>query len=363
MSCPIEVDETKGSNGKVLRYTYSLVKPIDTNVLEKLKPNQRNTKTNLPRKTAFATISLLDSPEEEGLAKYLGRAVNKDSFPADLKAMFDEDGALLSENRRKIAYLGLLDRENQDFKNKKNVGTYVKRGNIESIFGLSPSNVNSNSVLKKYYLPHQDESKRELQLVRGSASQLLECLLGPTSPLHELGVEYVILHPVSRELETNYYARKFGFQPALGIPIGLASMVMYNNATEEEEESLLENLEYFPSADAEQGGPEIKKWTRYLLRALDDRVYQLHESTTTGPIMYKKLAQKENSKSEPKTRTLPLQSEPKVLSQPKANTPRLSKKQIARLLFNAIPGTRKLFPPAQAKASKRTMKRRAKHRG
>lgn len=363
MACPIEVDETKGSNGKILRYTYSLVKPIETNVLDTLKPNLRSTNTNLPRKTAFATISLLDSPEEEGLAKYLGRAVNKDSFPADLKAMFGEDGALLPANRRKIAYLGLLDRENQDFKNKKNVGTYVKRGNIESIFGISPNNVNSNKVLKKYYLPHQDESKRELQLVRGSASQLLECLLGPTSPLHELGVEYIILHPVSRELETNYYGRKFGFQPALGVPIGLASMVMYDDPTEEDEESLIENLRYFAPADAEQGGPEIRKWTRYLLRLLDDRVYQLHETTTTGPIMYKKLAEKEKRKSLPKTQTLPPQSEPKLLTQPKSKTPRLSKKQMARLLFNAIPRTRKLFPPAQAKASKRTMKRTAKHRG
>jgi hypothetical protein len=363
MACPIEREESRGANGKVTQYTFSLVKPINSAVLNKLKPNQRNTNTNLPRKTAFATISLLDTKQEEHLAKYLGTAVNKDSFPADLKAMFAEDGSVLPSKRSKIAYLAMLDRTNENFKDGKKKGTFVLEANIESVFGKTPKNIASNNVLKKYYIPDANTKKSQVQLVRGSASQLLECLLGPTSPLHELGVEYVILHPVSRQLETKYYGSKFGFQPALGMPIGLVSIVMMNNPTQSDEEDLVENFEYFEEASAEQGGPEIKKWGPYLLRVLDNRVHQLHESETTGPIMYKKLAEKEKEK--PATQALLPQSEPKNGNQPRNAKPKsmhLSRKQLARLLFNGQPtATRKLFSQVKPQFSKGTMKR-PKHR-
>ncbi len=361
MSCPLKKEIIRANDGTITSYSFSLIKPINAAVLGKVKSNHRSTNTNLPRKAAFANVSILDSRNQAKLAKYLGTAVNKDELPDDLKAMFTEDGSVRVTDRHKIAYLGILDRENQNFKTEKKKGTFVLERNIDSVFGIKPKNISSNDVLKKYYLPDSETTVSQIQLVKGSASQLLNCLLGPTSPLHELGVEYIILHPVSRKLETNYYAKHFGFQPLLGMPQALLSVVMMDKPTKEDEESLVENFEYFGEAEPEFGGPEIKKWNNYYIRLLDDRVYQLYETETTGPIMYKKLADPEQPVSA-KAQTVSARTEP--ISIRLTNTgkkpKKMTKKQIEHLLFNgAVPSrrTRKIHTPRKPNFGKGTRKR------
>ena len=362
MACPIQREERRGDNGKITSYTFYLIKPINSAVLNKLKSNQRTANTSLPRNAAFANITILDSAQEEHLANDLGKAINIEELPADLRAMFAEDGSVLPSERSKIAYIGFIDRTNENFKTQKREGTFVLKGNIESVFDITLNKIASNNVLKKYYLPNENNNaKSQLHLLRGSPSQLLECLLGPTSPLHEMGVKYIVLHPVSRELETNFYGRKFGFKPILGIPASEGNWVL------EQDGISLNRFTELKPATQERGGPEIRTLDNLYLRMLDKNVYLTYESQFNGPIMYKKLADPERPATQVQVAAPAPASAAASASQParlsqhvnkKPSVPRYSKKQMARLLYNRnITKTRKAYAPSKPQYSKGTRKR------
>lgn len=297
-------EDNKSKNGNLRSYTYKLIKPLNNAIVSKILTKKKNSNSLKPRATAFANVTTLNLPDAAEFNEYLGKAANFDSQPQEFKDMFDKNGILKEENRHKFAYLGFLDRTNKNYTSLnpnegKKFGTFIKNSYARNYFGVRPRNINKNETLKKYHLTNE----KYISLVRGSATQLLECLMGSQSPLHKLGVEYVVLHAASRALESNYYKRKFGFVTLESVPQQEATFALLDEedyAIEDADYEVLAKQKFLAAPEVPGTNGELRfreeahEGKKIYFRLINDKVYTVYGTDTGGSIMYKKLEEKSN---------------------------------------------------------------------
>lgn len=253
---------------------YSIVDKLNERVLAKLKPGIRsNARTQRPRKLAFATLRSFTSGEADELEVYLGKALNFLSQPAEFREYFTESGEVDPAHRSKFVFLPLLDRYEKNFAANRNEGTNIRNANVPTLLNFETENFRTNGVLKQFYNTRQ----KHISLAKGTATTLLNHLVGPDSPLLEEGYEYIVLHANSIDLAFNYYAGKFEFRPLYGVP-------KYQTA-------LNNPFETLPRAPPPPGLDDwdVRVDGQEYVRKIGGNIYSIFDGFTNGPIMYRKI--------------------------------------------------------------------------
>jgi len=266
---------------------YSIVNTLNSRILDRMKGPIRNyPNTRAPRPLAFAVYRSFADNELQDLRQNLGKAINLSAQPDEFKQMFAADGSIKQENLSQIAFITFIDRYRESFVKDPLRGTNVPNQNIRAIFNDPPPDLLNRGypdVLVQYV--ERSANSREppsIVLGKGSASKLLEHLLGPESPLAAEGFKYVVLHAASQGLATSYYQRLFGFQPLYGVP-----NAEYPLGEEFDTQPNVPAPSSLASWDVKQINHEY--YGIVYVRRVGDQEYITYESESAGPILYKKL--------------------------------------------------------------------------